>query len=67
MTFAQYGDDLESNLESLLSRLIEKRYRAQSVKRRYIEKGGGKLRPLGIPTLEDKITDERRSDIGKYL
>lgn len=55
VTFAQYGSKLDENLESLLSRLKEKRYRAQSVKRRYIEKGGGKLRPLGLPSLEDKI------------
>ena len=53
VTFAQYGKSLEENLESLLIRLKEKRYRAQSVKRRYIEKGGGKLRPLGIPSLGD--------------
>lgn len=55
VTFADYGKNLEGNLVSLLDRLISKRYRAQAVRRTYISKGNGKLRPLGIPALEDKI------------
>lgn len=55
ITVSEYENKLKENLEKLLSRLIEKRYRAQPVKRRYIPKSNGKLRPLGIPALEDKI------------
>lgn len=55
ITMDEYEKQLHENLASLLSRLIGKRYRAQAVKRRYIPKANGKMRPLGIPALEDKI------------
>jgi RNA-directed DNA polymerase len=55
VTFEEYEKNLEENLRSLVQRLINKRYRARAVRRKYIPKGNGKLRPLGIPTLEDKL------------
>ena len=55
VTFQAYGKDLESNLEDLVGRLKRKAYRARLVRRKYIPKGNGKLRPLGIPVLEDKL------------
>lgn len=55
VTHAAYAEDLEANLADLEKRLAEGRYRATPVKRRWIPKSGGKLRPLGIPVLEDKI------------
>ena len=52
---ADYERELEANLEGLLERIKSGSYQAPPVRRHYIPKGGGKMRPLGIPTLEDKV------------
>jgi RNA-directed DNA polymerase len=55
-TAADYGLDLLANLESLLERAKSGAYRAPPVRRVRIPKGSGtETRPLGIPTLEDKV------------
>ena len=51
----EYERNLDENLDNLIDRLKDKRYRAKLVKRRYIPKSNGKLRPLGIPAVEDKL------------
>lgn len=51
----EYEKDLDSNLNRLLEDLKRGRYRAQPVKRVYIPKADGSQRPLGIPTIEDKV------------
>jgi RNA-directed DNA polymerase len=55
MTVAVYAQDLESNLRDLCARIHTGRYRPQPVRRVYIPKADGGQRPLGVPTLEDKI------------
>jgi group II intron reverse transcriptase/maturase len=55
VTFGEYEKNLEANLTDLEGRLRRKAYRARLVRRKYIPKGNGKLRPLGIPVLEDKL------------
>jgi len=55
VTFKDYEENLEQNLEDLNERLKCKRYRARLVRREYIPKGDGTSRPLGIPVLEDKL------------
>ena len=56
VTAAQYEADLEANLTGLLERFKSGRYRAPAVRRVHLEKPGtSKTRPIGIPTLEDKI------------
>ena len=55
VTGKQYAGNLESNLISLLQRLKSGKYRAPLIRRTWIDKEGGKKRPLGIPQFEDKI------------
>jgi len=57
VTAAQYEEGLEENLKSLLERFKTGRYRAPAVRRVHIPKAGTptKERPIGIPTLEDKV------------
>src|SRR5438876_221420 len=54
-TWQHYGRDLETNLHDLSERLKRGAYRAKPVRRAYIPKTDGRQRPLGVPTLEDKI------------
>lgn len=52
---AEYEQDLDGNIHQLVEELKRKRYRAKNVRRVYIPKGNGKLRPLGIATTQDKL------------
>ena len=62
-TWAAYGGDLEANLRDLSGRLKRGGYHAQPVERVYIPKPDGRERPIGIPTLEDKIV--QRATVGR--
>jgi group II intron reverse transcriptase/maturase len=50
-----YGKHLTGNIRELVDRLKRKSYRARLIRRHYIPKGNGKMRPLGIPVVEDKL------------
>jgi RNA-directed DNA polymerase len=50
-----YERDLDGNIHDLVERLKRKQYRAKLVRRQYIPKGDGRVRPLGIPAVEDKL------------
>lgn len=52
---AEYAANLEDNLQSLLDRAKSGSYRAPPVRRVFIPKDGKEMRPLGIPTFEDKV------------
>ena len=57
MTAEEYEEGLDTRLEDLLNRFKSGTYYAPPVKRVYIPKEGKRRekRPIGIPTLEDKI------------
>jgi group II intron reverse transcriptase/maturase len=54
-TWQHYGEALEENLADLADRLKRGAYRAKPVRRVHIAKPDGRQRPIGVPTLEDKL------------
>jgi RNA-directed DNA polymerase len=62
-TWQHYGEALEENLRDLSGRLARGAYRARPVKRAYIPKADGRQRPLGIPTLEDKLVQRTAVEV----
>jgi len=63
ITAREFEKNLEENLKNILESLKGKRYHAKLVRRKYIDKGNGKKRPLGIPALSDKIVQRAAADI----
>jgi RNA-directed DNA polymerase len=55
VTYAEYEEHLIENLGKLHERLKSGTYRAQPLRRIYIDKEGGRKRPISIPSLDDKI------------
>jgi RNA-directed DNA polymerase len=55
---AEYGQNLEENLQRLHQKLHQMSYRPQAVRRVEIPKEDGSFRPLGISCVEDKIVQE---------
>jgi RNA-directed DNA polymerase len=62
-TWREYGEDLESNLKELSARLRRGAYRAKPVRRVYIAKADGRMRPLGVTALEDKIVQRATVEV----
>jgi group II intron reverse transcriptase/maturase len=58
VSWKAYGERLEENLQDLVVRLKEKRYKPQPSRRVYIPKDEHSERPLGLPCLEDKIVQK---------
>jgi RNA-directed DNA polymerase len=58
-----YGTGLDERLAELSARLRRVGYRPKPVRRTYIPKGDGRYRPLGIPSFEDRLVQDRLSRI----
>jgi group II intron reverse transcriptase/maturase len=63
VTWSAYGQGLEANLRDLHERVQQGRYRAVPSRRAYIPKADGRLRPLGIAALEDKIVQRAVTEV----
>jgi RNA-directed DNA polymerase len=58
-----YKVKLIENIARLGQELKQKRYRVNDIKRIFIPKSNGKLRPLGLPTVDDKLVQQSVSQI----
>lgn len=58
MSIKMFEDNLEQNLDSLMRDLKSRSYKPIPLKRVYIPKGGGKVRPLGIPAVRCRVAQE---------
>jgi len=62
-TWRHYGEHLEENLQELSGRLKRGAYRARPARRAYIPKTDGRMRPIGVVVLEDKIVQRAVTEV----
>ena len=63
VAWKDYGKDLDANIEDLHRRIHQGAYRPSPIRRTFIPKANGQMRPLGIITLEDKIAQRATAEV----
>jgi group II intron reverse transcriptase/maturase len=63
VSLKDYEEKLNYNLEDLVARMKNQSYKPQPVRRTFIPKADGRPRPLGIPSIEDKIVQKAMARI----
>lgn len=58
VSIARFEANLDHNLKRLMKDLKQRSYEPIPLLRKYLEKGGGKLRPLGIPAVRCRVAQE---------
>lgn len=59
ITKEEYDNNLDENIQDLIQRMKKQAYKPQPARRVYIPKAGSdKMRPLGIPSYEDKLVQD---------